>query len=179
LARHEHGGGVVADSELASRLAPLVEAAGLELYDAEVGRGLVRVTVTKPGGVDLDALTSLNSTLSRWLDEHDPLPGHYTLEVSSPGLERPLRTAAHFRSAVGETATLRVVSDGEAARRVSGTVLAADDDHVELETEEGIVTARYGEIERARTVFEWGATKAPSPSKAKPRQPRAAAKRGA
>ena len=81
----------MAESELSGRLAPLVEAAGLELYDAEVGRGLVRVTVTRPGGVDIDTLTALNSTLSAWLDEHDPMPGHYTLEVSSPGLERPLR----------------------------------------------------------------------------------------
>jgi ribosome maturation factor RimP len=171
---------VVADSELAGRLAPLVEAAGLELYDAEVGRGLVRITVTKQGGVDLDALTALNSTLSAWLDEYDPIPGHYTLEVSSPGLERPLRVPAHFAGALGESVTLRVVKEGSPAARVTGVLRAADDDHLELETTEGdLVVARYDEVERARTVFEWGATKTPSPSKAKPSAPHAAARRGA
>jgi ribosome maturation factor RimP len=171
---------VVADSELAGRLAPLVEAAGLELYDAETGRGLVRITVTKQGGVDLDALTAVNSTLSAWLDEHDPMPGHYTLEVSSPGLERPLRTPSHFKGALGAAVTLRVVKVGSPATRVTGTLRAADEVGVQLETTDGeLIAARYDEVERARTVFEWGATKTPSPSKAKPTAPRAAARRGA
>lgn len=170
----------MAESELAGRLAPLVEAEGLELYDAEVGRGLVRVTVTRPGGVDLDTLSALNSTLSAWLDEHDPMPGHYTLEVSSPGLERPLRVPAHFSGAVGEAVTLRVVKDGSPAVRVSGTLRAADAAGVELVTADGdVVAATYDEIERARTVFEWGATKTPSPSRAKPSAPQSAARRGA
>lgn len=170
----------MAESELAGRLAPLVEAAGLELYDAEVGRGLVRVTVTKPGGVDLDALSALNSTLSAWLDEHDSMPGHYTLEVSSPGLERPLRVPSHFQGALGEAVTLRVVKEGAPAVRVSGTLRTADDAGVEVVTNDGdVVVARYDEVERARTVFEWGAVKTPSPSRAKPSAPRAAARRGA
>lgn len=169
----------MAESELAGRLAPLVEAAGLELYDAEVGRGVVRVTVTKQGGVDLDALSALNAPISAWLDEHDPMPGKYTLEVSSPGLERPLRTPAHFKGAIGELVTLRVVKDGSPALRVHGTLRAADATGIELESASGeVVTARYGEMERARTVFEWGAAEKPkSPSKAG--RTRAAAERGA
>jgi ribosome maturation factor RimP len=160
---------VAKESEFVGALTPLVAAAGLDLYDLEVGRGLVKVTVNRPGGVDLDTLAELNSTLSHFLDEHDPMPGHYALEVSSPGLERPLRVPAHFRGAIGESVTLRVVRADAPAQRVAGTLVAADDEGIELAAEEGRVTARYTEIERARTTFSWGATKAPSPSKAKPK----------
>jgi ribosome maturation factor RimP len=161
---------VAEESELVGALTPLVAAAGLDLYDLEVGRGLVRLTVSRPGGIDLDTLAALNSTVSRFLDEHDPMPGHYALEVSSPGLERPLRTPAHFRGAIGESVTLRVVRADAPAERVAGTLVAADDDGIELDAEQGRVTARYTEIERARTTFSWGAAKAPSPSKAKAKQ---------
>ncbi len=157
------------DGELAAGLAPIVAAAGLDLYDVEVGQGLVRVTVDREGGVDLDTLAALNATLSRWLDAHDPMPGRYSLEVSSPGLERPLRTPAHFAKAVGEAVTLRVVRAGEAAIRVHGTLLAADDHGVELATEAGTISASYDEVERARTVFAWGSTRPASPSKGRAR----------
>ncbi len=153
------------ENELAGQITPLLVSAGLELYDVEVTRGTLRVTVTRPGGVDLDALAAANSLLSSYLDEHDPMPGRYTLEVSSPGLERRLRTPAHFTGAVGESVTLRISLPGTPAERVSGTLLAATDEGIEIVTETGSRTARYGEIERARTVFAWGAAPKPSPSK--------------
>lgn len=162
------------DEQLAARLAPLVASAGLDLYDVEVAAGLVKVTVNRAGGVDLDALAALNTTLSRWLDANDPMPGRYSLEVSSPGLERPLRTPAHFAGAIGESVTLRVVRRDAPAVRVHGRLVAADAEGVELDTAEGTVTARYDELERARTVFDWGASKPVSPSKARPRRATAA-----
>ena len=158
------------EGELHEALASLVEGAGLELYDVEVVPGVVRVTVDREGGVDLDALAALNATVSRFLDEHEPMPGRYGLEVTSPGLERPLRTPAHFSRAVGSSVTLRVVLPGEPARRVSGTLEAADADGVVLRTEDGQVRARYGEIERARTVFAWGSAGPTSPSKGRARR---------
>ena len=91
------------ETPLRSLLSPL----GLDLYDAEFERGTLNVVVTKPGGVDLESLTKANRTISEWLDANDPIPGRFTLDVSSPGLERRLRTAQHFASAVGEVATLR------------------------------------------------------------------------
>ena len=125
----------------------------------------LRITVNKPGGVDLDALAGANALLSAYLDEHDPMPGRYTLEVSSPGLERRLRTPAHFEGAVGETVTLRVHAPDTAAERVSGTLVAAGPAGIEIATENGARTAPYDQIERARTVFSWGAAPKPSPSK--------------
>jgi ribosome maturation factor RimP len=155
----------VAESELAGQITPLLGTMGLELYDLELAAGTLRVTVTREGGVDLDTLAVASSTLSGWLDEHDPMTGRYTLEVSSPGLERRLRTPEQFKGAVGETVTLRITPEGAAAERVTGTLETATDEGLELATESGPRRARYEEVERARTVFVWGPTPKPSPSR--------------
>ena len=153
------------ETELAGQITPLLVSVGLELYDLEVSSGTLRITVTRPGGVDLDALAATNSLLSAYLDEHDPMPGRYTLEVSSPGLERRLRTTTHFVGAIGEAVTLRISIPGTPAERVSGTLSAASDEGIEIATDAGPRTARYEQIERARTVFSWGAAPKPSPSR--------------
>ncbi len=144
----------------------LLSRIGLDLYDVELAGGALNVTVSRPEGVDLEALTEANHLLSAWLDEHDPLPGRYTLDVASPGLERRLRTPAHFLSAVGDTVTLRERRDAEATRRLEGVLLSATKSELTIEDREaGVLTVQLGNIERARTVFAWGATAKPSPSK--------------
>ena len=155
----------MAESEIAGQITPLLGTLGLSLYDVEATAGTLRVTVTRDGGVDLDTLAAASSELSAWLDEHDPMPGRYTLEVSSPGLERRLRTPEQFHGAVGETVTLRIAPAGVAAERVTGTLTSASATGVELQTDTGPRSARYDEVERARTVFEWGASPKPSPSR--------------
>ena len=144
----------------------LLSELGLELYDVELVAGSLEVTVTRPGGVDLEALTGANRALSAWLDENDPIPGHFTLDVSSPGLERKLRTPDHFARAVGEVVTLREKRPGEPTRRLEGVVVASDDATVTLEDHErGPVVVELAHVERARTVFVWGAEAKPSPSR--------------
>jgi ribosome maturation factor RimP len=86
------------------------------------------------------------------------IAGPYALEVSSPGLERPLRTPAHFARAVGETVSVkwRGADDGAAAR-VRGVVTAADDTGFDLTLDDGRVERiACGDVTQARTVFEWG-----------------------
>lgn len=152
------------ETPLRSLLSPL----GLNLYDLELAAGTLNVTVIKDGGVDLEALTKANRVISEWLDINDPIPGRFTLDVSSPGLERRLRTPEHFRSTVGEVVTLRELREGESTRRLEGTVLEADDSSVTLNDEEqGRVVVLLSNVERARTVFKWGAEAKPSPSRAK------------
>jgi ribosome maturation factor RimP len=147
--------------ELREAVAPVVEALGLELVDLELLPGLVRVTVDRDGGVDLDAISSTTREVSSVLDEHDPMPGRrYTLEVSSPGLERPLRTPEQFARAVGEEVTVRTLPSAGMERRLKGKLEAADADGVVLigkDLPEGGSRIAYSDIERARTVFEWGA----------------------
>ena len=151
------------DAELFDLLAPIVASLGLELVDAGVRSGLVRVVVDRTGGVDLDAIAEATRTISSFLDVHDPQPGRrYTLEVSSPGLERPLGSPQQFSRALGEAVTVRTVSGSEGERRVRGRLASADDEGFVLDGE-GLPTGgrrfSYSEVERARTVFEW-----PSPS---------------
>jgi len=146
-------------NELADALSPLLEARGLDLVDVEHHGSELTVFVDREGGVDLDTLGEATRAVSAALDEIDPLPGRYTLAVSSPGLERRLRTPAHFVRAVGEAVTVRVHGGTADVRRISGTLAAADETGFTLvgpDLPDGTQRIAYGEIERARTVFEWG-----------------------
>jgi ribosome maturation factor RimP len=147
---------------------PLLAARGLELEDIEHAGGSLRITVDREGGVDMQALSDATRIVSRALDEEDPLPGSYTLEVSSPGLERPLRTPEQFARAVGSAVKVKTYPEVEGDRRVEGNLVAADADGVTV----GDRRLRYAEIERARTVFEWGP--APRPGKPTSTQKKAA-----
>jgi ribosome maturation factor RimP len=98
--------------------------------------------------------------------------GHYTLEVTSPGLERSLRTPVHFQKSIGKTVALRlrdiVTPDGERSeRRLQGVLIAADEQSATIQLNDAALTERvvpYDKIDRARTVFVWGP--APKPGKA-------------
>ena len=154
---------------------PLFADTAVELYDVENAGSVLRVSVDRPGGVDLDVIAGLTRSISHLLDEHDPLPGRYTLEVSSPGLERPLRTPEHFRRAIGSDVTVKTLPGVDGARRISGVLTAADDEsvtvRVEVDEDSGSEmerTLRHDEIEKARTTFAWGpAPKPGSPKKRK------------
>jgi len=149
---------------------------GIEVSDIELAGGLLRVTVERPDGasIDIDAIAEASRIVSRELDVHDPIPGRYTLEVSSPGLERPLRTQAHFQRAVGQQVAVRTNPGVEGDRRVSGLLTAADASGIVVTTETAdgptARTLAYADIERARTVFVWGAP---------PKAPKGAAKKTA
>ena len=165
--------------------APVCAAADVELVDVELAGGVLRVTVDRPEGLDLEVISGLTRRISRLLDEDDPVPGRYTLEVSSPGLERKLRTPDHFRRVIGDIVNVRTVAGTGHGRRFRGTLLSADDDGITIRTGESPAesggapaeTLRYDQIERARTVFEWGpAPKPGGPKPTSPSSPKKAAK---
>src|SRR4051794_16854531 len=140
-----------------SSVAPLLADLGLEIYDIEHAGGVLRIVVDKPGGVDLDAIALATRVVSRQLDHADPIPGRYTLEVTSPGIERSLRTPEHFRRVLGQIVTIRTNPDAPGERRGRGQLAAVDDDGITLAVEDGSERSiRFDDIERARTVFEWG-----------------------
>jgi ribosome maturation factor RimP len=156
---------------VADAVAPALGNLGLVLHDVEHTGTSIRVLVDRDGGVDVDALTAATREVSRLLDDLDPIAGHYTLEVSSPGLERPLRTPAHFARAVGAEVVVKTVPGTEGDRRITGIARHADDDGVTLALPDGITrTVRYEEIERARTTFDWGP--APKPGGRRADRPR-------
>ena len=138
-------------------VAPLAEAVSVDLYDVEHHGGVVRVLVDADGGIDLDVIARLSRSISRALDEHDPIPGRYTLEVSSPGLERPLRTPEHFRRAAGSTVKVKTLAGFDGPRRLTGILEAVADDGVDLRSTDGeVCRIAYEQLASARTVFEWG-----------------------
>lgn len=148
-------------------VAPLLAGTAVELVEVEHLGGVLRITVDRPGGVDLDAIAQVTRTVSRALDDADPLPGRYTLEVSSPGLERPLRTPDQFRRAVGSSVVVKATADIDGDRRLQGVLVAVDDEGVTLRDSEALVERhlRHDQIERARTTFAWG----PAPKPGAPR----------
>ena len=158
--------------DLFAALQPLVADAGLELVDVEMKTGVLQVTVDREGGVDLEALTDANRAVSTLLDELDPIPGRYSLEVSSPGIERPLRTPAHFAKALGATVSVKTRPQVPGERRLRGTLLTSDDEGFTLAVEgsdDEPVRLAYRDIDRARTVFVWGGQDTPgNPAGRKP-----------
>lgn len=137
---------------------PDLTAAGLEVVDVEHTGATLRVTVDRPGGIDLDSVSDASRRVSDLLDRHDMVPGRYTLEVSSPGIERSLRTPEHFRRFVGTPVTVRTRPTVEGERRVDGVLESAGDEGIVV----GGRSLSYADIERARTRFEWPTTRAGS-----------------
>jgi ribosome maturation factor RimP len=169
---------------------PIVAAAGLELWDVEVASGLVRVLVDQPAGVGLEALSAASRALSAALDEHDDVvgSGRYDLEVSSPGIERTLRTPEHYRRYVGTEIAVKISPPVEGSRRFRGTLVEVTPTGIALSLgdEEGrSVALGYPDIQRAHVVAVWGPTAPPGktapparPAHTDRARPRAGAARG-
>lgn len=139
---------------------PLLTPIGVELFDVEVvgsGRARVlRLSVDRDGGVDLDVIAEVAQRVSPALDAADPIEGSYTLEVSSPGVERPLRTPAHFRRVVGEKVSVKTHEPVDGDRRHQGVLVGVEEDGITLEVGGDRRHLRYEQVAGARTVFEWG-----------------------
>ena len=160
---------------LRAAIEPAVAALGLDLYDVELLGGAsartLRVTVTRPEGVDLDAITDVTKAVSPIVDDAAPINGAYLLEVSSPGIERPLRRPEHFTSAVGSDVSIKFHTDA-GPRRVRGVLADFDGATVGVKTEDGErEEIAFDAITQARTVFTWGPP--PRPSNAKRARTRA------
>jgi ribosome maturation factor RimP len=149
---------------------PALASLGLELFDLHfTGSGRARtlqvvIERAEPGTtVDLDAIALASQTISPLLDDAPFLDGPYLLEVTSPGVERPLRRPEHFRRAVGETVSVKYRTAAQ-PERCRGTLTAVDDDAIEVDVDGAPRRLAFADIADARTVFEWG----PSPRPGKP-----------
>jgi ribosome maturation factor RimP len=144
---------------------PVVESAGLELVEVafgrEGGRRVLRVTVEREeGGVDLDTISDVSERVSRRLDLQGFAPGPYELEVSSPGIERPLREPRHFTRHLGERITLKTAEPLNGSRSHHGALVAADAEAiVVVATDGGELRVPYADVRSARTVFDWDTEK--------------------
>jgi ribosome maturation factor RimP len=119
---------------------------GFELVDVELKRAaggqLLRLYVDRPGGIGLSELQSVSEEVSAILDAEDPIEGHYTLEVSSPGLDRPLKSEADYRRFVGRLAKLASYELVEGRRQWTGRIVACEDGVITLDLEREKASAR-------------------------------------
>ena len=110
-----------------------------ELVDVEIKRApggqLVRLYVDKPGGISLDELQSVSEEVSAILDAEDPIDSQYTLEVSSPGLDRPLKSEADYRRFIGSLAKLSSYEPVDGRRHWTGRIVSCEDGVVALDLE--------------------------------------------
>ena len=143
-------------AELARLLEPTVEGLGYELTDLELrlgGKsGVVRVFIDKSNGVGLADCEAVSRQISALLDVEDPLPGHYVLEVSSPGLDRKLTKLEHFRRFLGNDLRVQLRFPQEGRRKFRGKLLAADEKAIEIDVDGKSYSLPMATIESARLV---------------------------
>jgi ribosome maturation factor RimP len=139
---------------LIALIEPLVGRLGYELveleYGAGHGRGTLRVFIDAAAGIGVDDCERVSREISALLDVEDPLPGAYTLEVSSPGFDRVLRTREHFGRFVGSRVFVELKEPRAGRRRYTGQLLEVDEGGIALAVDKERVAVTFAEIGKAR-----------------------------
>src|SRR5882672_10552540 len=138
---------------------PLLGKLGYELVELEFasggGSGTLRIFIDQPGGVGVEDCERVSREVSALLDVHDPVPTAYRLEVSTPGLDRVLRTKAHFERFAGARVEVELAAPREGRRRFTGRLAQAGATGFELAVDGTQVPLAYTDIFRARLAPEW------------------------
>jgi ribosome maturation factor RimP len=171
-------------NKLIGLVEPLLAQLGYELADLQLAAGRnhadLRIFIDRlPGadgvvapvgpdgsGVGIDDCERVSREVSALLDVHDPVPSAYTLEVSTPGLDRVLRTPAHFTRFVGERVNVEMFAPRDGRRRYTGTLRGSAAGAITLEVDGVEVVLQLNDIERARLVPAW-----PEPGRASGQKP--------
>ena len=138
-------------------LEPSITGLGYEFVGLELIRGrgqLLRIYIDREGGVGLDDCEYVSREVGALLDVHDPMKGAYTLEVSSPGLDRPLFTPEHFERFSGRRARLTLNAPQDGRRKFDGSILGVDGDVLRFEQDGREVRLLFADIHRANLVPE-------------------------
>ncbi|MBS0192934.1 MAG: ribosome maturation factor RimP [Proteobacteria bacterium] len=149
-------------TEIAALLTPTVASMQLELLGVEFApsgaHALLRLYIDAPGrAVTVDDCEAVSREVSALLDVEDPIASHYTLEVSSPGIDRPLFTAAQFARHAGEQVKLALHVPVGSRRRVQGVILAVEGEDIAIRVGEEELKLQHANIDKARLVPDWGA----------------------
>jgi ribosome maturation factor RimP len=137
-----------------ARIAALIEEAGAKLYGTEIanehGRAIFRIFLTCKDGVSLELCTKITHIVSPVLDLDPPIAGQYTLEVSSPGLERKLITPQHYMHSIGEMVRIKTHDD-----TIEGKLIEASDKDITIQSNDENHTLTYAQILKGRTFISW------------------------
>ena len=140
--------------DLIALLAPTIEGMQLALWELEYaprsGGGLLRIYIDSPHGVTVDDCAAVSHAVSAVLDAADPIPGHYTLEVSSPGLDRVLRTYEHFARFTGEPVRVEMKHAIGNRKRFGGRLMEVQRNAIVVEVDGANVVLPLADIHKAR-----------------------------
>ncbi|MDY0087634.1 MAG: ribosome maturation factor RimP [Coriobacteriia bacterium] len=141
------------EERLEQALAPAASRRGIELVAIEIvgvqSQPTLRIYLDREGGISLDAICDANEWISSLLDELDPFEGAYTLEVSSPGIDRPLRKLADFERFIGSVASVRT-RPVEGRTRFVGTITGVGDDLIDIEADDTAFHIPFADVRDAR-----------------------------
>ena len=139
------------DAKLSTQIAQIVESSGYDLFDIEVVREndnlILRVCIHKENGITHDDCQKISEILSPLLDVYEPFEGEYSLEVSSPGLERILSKPRHFRCFLNQKIQITLNDKS----KICGILQSADETHFTIDSR----TFAYSDIKKAKSIFEW------------------------
>ena len=144
-------------NRLLELLEPPVQALGYELVDIDArtgGGGLLRIYIDREAGVNLDDCELVSRQISAVLDVEDPIPGHYVLEVSSPGLDRPLRTREHFERFCDHMVSVKLQHAVDGRRKFAGRLLSVDDQKIDVQIEDEVFSLDLVNVASAQLVIE-------------------------
>ncbi|MCB1838280.1 MAG: ribosome maturation factor RimP [Alcanivoracaceae bacterium] len=141
--------------DLKALLAPVIEAMGYEFWGLDYiqGRGAVlRIFIDAEDGITVDDCAAVSHQVSGVLDVEDPIPGEYNLEVSSPGMERPLYTLEQFAMYVGDQVQMRLLAPVAGKRRVKGLLDAVEGEELVVKVGEEVLRVPFSQVDRANLV---------------------------
>ena len=145
------------EQQLEESIKLAVEGCGVDLYDIQITKehkvNILRVYITSKDGVNLDQCAHVSRMISPLLDVHEPISGKYNLEVSSPGIERKLKTLHHFQCSIGSDVKIKLTS----TEVIKGKLLEVSDDGLIVieDLDKNKVEIQFDEILSAATYFEW------------------------
>jgi ribosome maturation factor RimP len=138
---------------------PLVEDLGYEFvgleYNSNPKHAVLRIYIDREDGVGIEDCETVSRETAALLDVKDPIRSHYNLEVSSPGLDRPLFVSAHYREFIGETVQINLFAPLDGRRKFSGPILGADENVVRIEQDGSEVMLNLDNIVKAKLVPDY------------------------
>ena len=140
-------------------ITPCVQESGLELVDVEFvregGSWYLRIYVDKPGGIDIEDCGRLSQEIDRLLDERDPIPQQYHLEVSSPGIERPLKKISDYNRFTGELAVITTFVTFDGKKKITGRIMAVRGDDIVIDSDGKELSIPFKQVASARLKVEF------------------------
>ena len=154
------------EEQVRAIVAPLLEDLSVDLWDVVWSGSHLRILVDKTqnnqtqetqqlSGIDTETLSLVSRILSNELDKSDPLPSVYTLEVSSPGIEKTLRHPEHFQNSIGEVVVIKLSDPIENESRFSGVLTDVTETGIMLKTAQEEINILFSAIKKANCVFAW------------------------